>query len=220
MLRTLLSKVLFYLAPQPVEAAYKSGLNSQSLIPSSNLFDCNVRSMKKISVTILHTTKWSCTTAHLGGKQVSLNSIFLISFRLGERHNFDDTNGKSVKVLSSWRRTTARLGSNFLVNFANVIVLDTQEPPLEKCHSSPSRSKPSPSEGQSQSPSRGGYVPQARPRSSKSAAWQQRHQDGGAGSGLGVAIATTTMGDTAPPTQQQQQPVPPQRLQPSKPRRK
>ncbi|XP_077356897.1 protein piccolo isoform X7 [Festucalex cinctus] len=98
---------------------------------------------------------------------------------------------------------------------------DTQVPPLEKCHSSPSRSKPCPSESQSQSPSRG-RVPQARPRTSKSAAWQQRHQDGDAGCGQGVAIATT-MGDTGPTQQQQQQqqqPSPLPRLQPSKPRRK
>ncbi|XP_061618159.1 protein piccolo isoform X3 [Phyllopteryx taeniolatus] len=93
---------------------------------------------------------------------------------------------------------------------------DTQVPPLEKCHSSPGRSKPSPSEGQSQSPSRG-HVPHARPRSSKSAAWQQRHQDGGVGSDRGVAVATAaTTGDTGP-TQQQQ--PPPQRLQPSPPGR-
>uniref|UniRef100_A0A7N6FJG4 Protein piccolo n=1 Tax=Anabas testudineus TaxID=64144 RepID=A0A7N6FJG4_ANATE len=93
---------------------------------------------------------------------------------------------------------------------------DMQVPTIEKSHSSPGTSKPSPSEGQSQSHSHG-HSQHSRShgasRSSKSAA-RQHHQDSGTGSGGGTAIAT---GD-AP--QQSQQQLPPQRLQPSKPRRK
>ncbi|XP_068162998.1 protein piccolo [Antennarius striatus] len=81
---------------------------------------------------------------------------------------------------------------------------DTQVPTIEKSHSSPGTSKPSPSGCQSQSHSHGHGHSRSHgtSRSSKSAA-RQRHQDGGAGSGRGAAIAT---GD-AP--QQSQQPLQP-----------
>uniref|UniRef100_A0A3Q1B8C5 Piccolo presynaptic cytomatrix protein a n=1 Tax=Amphiprion ocellaris TaxID=80972 RepID=A0A3Q1B8C5_AMPOC len=92
---------------------------------------------------------------------------------------------------------------------------DTQVPTIEKCHSSPGTSKPSSSEGQSQSHSHG-HSQHSRShgtsRSSKSAA-RQHHQDSSNGSSGGAAIAT---GDAQHQSQQQ----PPQRLQPSKPRRK
>ncbi|XP_010773084.1 protein piccolo-like [Notothenia coriiceps] len=92
---------------------------------------------------------------------------------------------------------------------------DTQVPTLEKSHSSPGTSKPSPSEGQSQ---RHGHREHSRSHgashSSKSAT-RHHHQDSGTGSGGGAAIATA-----AASQQPQQQPLPPQRLQPSKPRRK
>ncbi|KAM3859167.1 protein piccolo [Diretmus argenteus] len=85
---------------------------------------------------------------------------------------------------------------------------DTQVPTIEKSHSSPGTSKPSPSEGLSHSH---GHSQHSRShgasRSSKSAA-RQHHQDSGTGSGGGAAIAT---GDA--PQQPQQQPV--QRLQQS-----
>ncbi|XP_035762699.1 protein piccolo isoform X4 [Neolamprologus brichardi] len=92
---------------------------------------------------------------------------------------------------------------------------DTQVPSIEKSHSSPGTSKPSPSEGQSQSHSHG-HSQHSRShgasRSSKSAA-RQHHQESLNGSRGGAAVAT---GDA----QQQSQQQPPQRLQPSKPRRK
>ncbi|XP_051814120.1 protein piccolo [Acanthochromis polyacanthus] len=92
---------------------------------------------------------------------------------------------------------------------------DTQVPTIEKSHSSPGTSKPSPSEGQSQSHSHG-HSQHSRShgtsRSSKSAA-RQHHQDNSNGSSGGAAIAT---GDAQHQSPQQ----PPQRLQPSKPRRK
>uniref|UniRef100_A0A3P8S9S3 Protein piccolo n=1 Tax=Amphiprion percula TaxID=161767 RepID=A0A3P8S9S3_AMPPE len=92
---------------------------------------------------------------------------------------------------------------------------DTQVPTIEKSHSSPGTSKPSSSEGQSQSHSHG-HSQHSRShgtsRSSKSAA-RQHHQDSSNGSSGGAAIAT---GDAQHQSQQQ----PPQRLQPSKPRRK
>nr|XP_040030621.1 LOW QUALITY PROTEIN: protein piccolo-like [Gasterosteus aculeatus aculeatus] len=81
---------------------------------------------------------------------------------------------------------------------------DTQVPTIEKSHSSPGTSKPSPSEGQGQSH---GHSQHARShgasRSSKSAA-RQRHQDSG--------VAT---GDAPQQQPQQQQQQLPQRLQPS-----
>ncbi|KAM6895735.1 protein piccolo [Xenentodon cancila] len=86
---------------------------------------------------------------------------------------------------------------------------DTQVPTIEKCHSSPGTSKPSPSEGQTQSHSHG-YSQHSRShgtsRSGKSAA-RQHHQDSSNGSSGGAAIATVEA--------QQQSQQPPQRLQPS-----
>lgn len=130
-------------------------------------------------------------------------------------------------MLAKWNNSTAECSltiggtlnftelKDFLVIWKNVVVLDTQVPTIEKSHSSPGTSKPSPSEGQSQSHSHG-HSQHSRShgasRSSKSAA-RHHHQDSSTGSGGGVAIAT---GDA--PQQSQQQP--PQRLQPSKPRRK
>lgn len=93
---------------------------------------------------------------------------------------------------------------------------DTQVPTIEKSHSSPGTSKPSPSEGQSQSHSHShGHSQHSRSHGtsrSKSAA-RQHHQDSSNGSSGGAAVAT---GDAQHQSQQQ----PPQRLQPSKPRRK
>ncbi|KAF7670035.1 hypothetical protein LDENG_00074170 [Lucifuga dentata] len=90
---------------------------------------------------------------------------------------------------------------------------DMQVPTIEKSHSSPGTSKPSPSEGQSQSHGHSQHSrSRSASRSSKSAA-RQHHQESGTGGSGGAAIAT---GDA--PLQPQQQP--PQRLQPSKPRRK
>ncbi|KAI4802809.1 hypothetical protein KUCAC02_006383, partial [Chaenocephalus aceratus] len=86
---------------------------------------------------------------------------------------------------------------------------DTQVPTLEKSHSSPGTSKPSPSEGQSQ---RHGHREHSRlhgaSHSGKSAT-RHHHQDSGTGSGGGAAIATA-----AASQQPQQPPPPPQRLQP------
>lgn len=108
-----------------------------------------------------------------------------------------------------------KVKDSFFGNLVNLVVLDTQVPTIEKSHSSPGTSKPSPSEGQSQSHSHG-HSQHSRShgasRSSKSAA-RQHHQDSGTGSGRGAAIAT---GDALQQLQQQS----PQRLQPSKPRRK
>ncbi|KAG8005604.1 Protein piccolo [Nibea albiflora] len=90
---------------------------------------------------------------------------------------------------------------------------DTQVPTIEKSHSSPGTSKPSPSEGQSHSH---GHSQHSRShgasRSGKSAA-RQHHQEGGTGSGRGVAIATGDAPQQSP--QQHPQPQPQQRLQPS-----
>lgn len=126
---------------------------------------------------------------------------------------------KSFTTEASQKVTASRftkVKNSLSVNSVNLVVLDMQVPTIEKSHSSPGTSKPSPSEGQSQSHSHG-HSQHSRShgasRSSKSAA-RQHHQDSGTGSGGGTAIAT---GD-AP--QQSQQQLPPQRLQPSKPRRK
>lgn len=106
-----------------------------------------------------------------------------------------------------------KVKDSFFGNLVNLVVLDTQVPTIEKSHSSPGTSKPSPSEGQSHSH---GHSQHSRShgasRSSKSTA-RQHHQDSGTGSGRGTAIAT---GDALQQSQQQS----PQRLQPSKPRRK
>ncbi|KAM4711651.1 protein piccolo isoform 6-T6 [Anableps anableps] len=93
---------------------------------------------------------------------------------------------------------------------------DTQVTTIEKSNSSPGTSKPSSSEGQSQSPSHG-HSQHSRShgtsRSSKSAA-RQHHQDSSTGSSGSAVVAR---GEAQ---QQLQQQLPPQRLPPSKPRRK
>lgn len=118
-------------------------------------------------------------------------------------------------VRNRWQPLRKAKGSLFFGNLVNLVVLDTQVPSIEKSHSSPGTSKPSPSEGQSQSHSHG-HSQHSRShgasRSSKSAA-RQHHQESLNGSRGGAAVAT---GDA----QQQSQQQPPQRLQPSKPRRK
>ncbi|XP_064795448.1 protein piccolo isoform X2 [Oncorhynchus masou masou] len=76
---------------------------------------------------------------------------------------------------------------------------DTQVPTIEKSHSSPGTSKPSPSEGHSQ------HTPRAAPRAAPRKSARQHQQDGAGG----VAVAT----GEAPAPQQQQ------RLQPTRPGR-
>ncbi|XP_033989363.1 LOW QUALITY PROTEIN: protein piccolo-like [Trematomus bernacchii] len=92
---------------------------------------------------------------------------------------------------------------------------DTQVPTLEKSHSSPGTSKPSPSEGQSQ---RHGHREHSRSHGashSGKSATRHHHQDSGTGSGGGAAIATAAA-PQQPQQQPQQQPPPPQRLQPTR----
>ncbi|XP_037551621.1 protein piccolo isoform X2 [Nematolebias whitei] len=86
---------------------------------------------------------------------------------------------------------------------------DTQGTTIEKSHSSPGTSKPSSSEGQSQNHSQRSRSHGAS-RSGKNAA-RHHHQDSSSGSSGGAAIATG---------EAQQQTQLPQRLQPSKPRRR
>lgn len=116
------------------------------------------------------------------------------------------TEGMGKNEASEFKKLTELFG-----NLVNLVVLDTQVPPVETVQGSPGPSKPSPSEGRSH-----GHSQHVRARSGKSSArqqQQQQHQDGSAGSGSGSAVTT---GDVPPPQQQQS----PRRLPPSKPRRR
>ncbi|XP_028304971.1 protein piccolo isoform X2 [Gouania willdenowi] len=133
------------------------------------------------------------------------------SSKQSSQHSSPKTTGSSHDIQDSPKSSVIKSRSHGI--FPDP-AKDTQVPSIEKSHSSPGTSKPSPSEGghsHSRSHSHGHSRSHGASRSSKSAA-RHHHQEGdGNGSGGGAAIAT---GDDA--QQQQALPQPPQRLQPTR----